>query len=33
MANGSKVSSHGVGTVHLFPYLPVDNVLCPLVTF
>ena len=27
MANGSKVSSHGVGIVHLFPSLPVDNVL------
>ena len=27
MANGSKVSSHGVGTVHLFPSLPIDNVL------
>jgi len=27
MANGFKVSSHGVGTVHLFPSLPVDNVL------
>jgi len=27
MANGSKVSSHGVGTVHFFPSLPIDNVL------
>ena len=27
MANGSKVSSHGVGTVHPFPSLPIDNVL------
>jgi len=27
MANGSKVSSHGVGTVRLFPSLPIDNVL------
>ena len=27
MANGSKVSSHGVGTVHVFPSLPIDNVL------
>jgi len=27
MGNGSKVSSHGVGTVHLFPSLPIDNVL------
>jgi len=27
MANGSKVSSHGVGIVHLFPSLPIDNVL------
>jgi len=26
MANGSKASSHGVGTVHLFPSLHVDNV-------
>jgi len=27
MANGSKVSSHGVGTIHLFHSLPIDNVL------
>jgi len=27
MANGYKVSSHGVGTIHLFPSLPIDNVL------
>jgi len=27
MANGSKVSSHGVGTIHLFPSLLIDNVL------
>jgi len=27
MANGSKVSSHGIGTIHLFPSLPIDNVL------
>jgi len=27
MANGSKVSSHGVDTIHLFPSLSIDNVL------
>ena len=27
MANGSKVSSHGIGIIHLFPSLPIDNVL------
>jgi len=27
MANGSKVSSHSVGIVHLFPSLLIDNVL------
>jgi len=26
MANGSKVSSHGIGTIHLFPSMPIDNV-------
>ena len=27
MANGSHVSAHGVGTVDLFPFLSIDNVL------
>jgi len=27
IANGFKVSSHSVGTIHLFPSLPIDNVL------
>jgi len=27
MANGSRVSSHGVGTIHLLPSLSIDNVL------
>jgi len=27
VANGSKVSSHGIGTIYLFPSLPTDNVL------
>ena len=27
MANGSKVSSHGVGNIHLLPSLSIDNVL------
>jgi len=27
MANGSRVSSHGVGTINLFPSLSIDNVL------
>jgi len=27
MTNGSKVSSHGVGTIHLFPSLSIDNIL------
>ena len=27
MANGSRVSAHGVGTVDLFPFLSIDNVL------
>ena len=27
MANGSRVWSHGVGTIHLFPSLSIDNVL------
>jgi len=27
MANGSKVSSDDVGTVHIFPSLPINNVL------
>jgi len=27
MANGSKISSHDVGTVHIFCSLPIDNVL------
>ena len=27
MANGSKVSSHGIGTIHLIPSLPINNVL------
>jgi len=26
MANGSRVSSHGVGTTHLIPSLSIDNV-------
>ena len=27
MTNGSKISSHGIGTIHLFPSLSIDNVL------
>jgi len=27
MANDSRVSSHGVGTIHLLPSLSIDNVL------
>jgi len=27
MDNGSRVSSHGVGTIHIFPSLSIDNVL------
>jgi len=27
MANGSRVSSHGVGTIHILPLLSIDNVL------
>ena len=27
MANGSRVSANGVGTVDLFPFLSIDNVL------
>jgi len=27
MTNGSRVSSHGVGTIHLLPSLSIDNVL------
>jgi len=27
LADGSRVSSHGVGTVKLFPYLTINNVL------
>ena len=27
MANGFRVSSHGVGTIHLLPSLSIDNVL------
>jgi len=27
MTNSSKVSSHDVGIVHLFPFLPIDNVV------
>jgi len=27
MANGSRVSSHGVGTINLLPSLSIDNVL------
>jgi len=27
MANGSKVSSHGINIIHLFPSLPIDNVI------
>jgi len=27
MANGSRVLAHGVGTVNLFPFLSIDNVL------
>jgi len=27
MANSSRVSSHGVSTIHLFPSLPINNVL------
>jgi len=27
MANDYKVSSHGIGTIHLFSFLPIDNVL------
>jgi len=30
MTNGSTVSSHGVGTINLFPYLSISNVLCVL---
>jgi len=27
MANGSRVSSHGVGTIHLLSSLSINNVL------
>jgi len=27
MANGSRVLAHGVGTIDLFPFLSIDNVL------
>ena len=27
MANGSRVSSHGVGTINIFPSLSIDNDL------
>nr|KYP40978.1 hypothetical protein KK1_037667 [Cajanus cajan] len=27
MANGSRATSHGVGTVHLSPSLSIDNIL------
>jgi len=27
ITNGSRVSSHGVGTIHLLPSLSIDNVL------
>ena len=27
MANGFRVSSHGVSTIHLLPLLSIDNVL------